>query len=117
MGFDTVHLDIYRGEQAVFDVAPVAIAGGFLNTDTVRFTAKRDLSVVDASAEIGVDGTYISADIFRITIPDDPTLVASFNTDEIVEMYYSVVWKRSTTNETVLRAGSIWVHPHARSGD
>ena len=115
MTFDATHLDIYRGEKAIFDVAPVAISGGFLNTDTVAFTAKRDLNTIDANADISVAGQYVSAQIFRITIPDTATLVASFDTDEIVELYYSVVWTRGSTNETVLRAGTMWVHPHARS--
>ena len=115
MTFEGQHLDIYRGERVVFDVAPVNITGGFLNTDTVRFTGKRDLSTADGSAEIGVDGQYISEQIFRVTIPDTATLAASFDTDEICEMYYSVVWTRGSTNETVLRAGTLWVHPHARS--
>ena len=115
MTFNAVHLDIYRGERAVFDVAPIAIAGGFLNTDSVQFTAKRDLTTADGSAEMSIAGQYVSANIFRITIADTVTLAAGFDTNEIVELYYSIVWTRGSTNEVVLRAGSLWVHPHARS--
>jgi hypothetical protein len=114
--FDATHLDMYRGERAQFDIAPVGIPGGFLATDTVRFTAKRDLTTVDAAAEIGLDATFASVDIFRVIIPDTETLDPTFNTDDIVELYYSVVWIRGSSDETVLRAGALWVHPHARSG-
>jgi len=116
MTFDATHLDLYRGERAIFDIAPVGIAGGFLGSDGVQFTAKRDLTTSDASAEVSVAGTFVDANIFRVTIPDTTTLGPTFDTDEIVEMYYSVVWTRASTNETVLRAGALWVHPHARSG-
>lgn len=114
MTFNPEHLDIYRGERAVFDFAPVGIPGGFESGDTLRFQGKRLLSTADGSAEIGVDGAFVEAQIFRVTIPDAATLAASFNTDEICELYYSAVWTRGT-QEVVLRAGTLWVHPHARS--
>lgn len=115
MNLDEQHLDFYRGERAVFDLAPVGIVGGFQAGDAVRFTAKRFLSTADNLAEIGVDASFVDADIFRVSIADTVTLEATFNTDEIVEMYYSAVWTRGS-QEVVLRAGTVWVHPHARSG-
>jgi hypothetical protein len=67
MGLATRYLESFRGDKQQFDVAPGTLSGGFLNSDAVKFSAKRKRS--DAAPVVDIAGVFVDSGTFRITVP------------------------------------------------